>query len=75
MHNTELLIEAMSRQEVGSCADWMRSRASGARSLTASVYRCCQSAILLIYSFLCNITQYQSKDRIFPYLFLMLWEK
>ena len=35
MHNTELLIEAMSRLEVWSCADWMRSRANGARGLTA----------------------------------------
>ena len=52
MHNTELLTEAMSRPEVGSCADWMRSRANGDSSLTASHYRCCQSAISPIYSFL-----------------------
>ena len=29
----------------------MRSRANGARGLTASPYRCCQSAISTIYSF------------------------
>ena len=29
MHNTELLTEAMSRPEVGSCAGWIRSRANG----------------------------------------------
>ena len=52
MHHTELLTEAMSRLEVGSCADWMRSRANGDSSLTASLYQCCQSGISPIYSFL-----------------------
>ena len=45
MHNTELLTKAMSRPEVESCEDWMRSRVNGDSSLTATPYRCCQSAV------------------------------
>ena len=65
MHTTELLTEARSRPEVGSSADWMRSRSNGNSSLTASPYRCCQSAISPIYSFFTSVKQCQSKDRIF----------
>ena len=42
----------MNRLQVGSCVDWMRSRANGDSSLTASLCRCCQSAVSRIYSFL-----------------------
>ena len=76
MHNTELLTEAMSRPEVGSCADWMRSRANGDKQFDSFALSMLSKCNFAIYSFfLCTIRQCQSKDRIFPYLFLLLWEK
>ena len=74
MHNTELLTEAMSRPEVGSCMNWMRSRANGNSSLTATPYRCCQSAISPIYSFFTSINQCQSKD-LFSHIYFCCFGK
>ena len=55
MHNTEILIEAMSRLEVGSCADWMRSRAKGDSSFDSfalSMLSKCNFADIFIFNVL-----------------------
>ena len=60
MHETVLLTKATCIPEVGTCADWMRSRVMAMSNLTG-----CQSSVSPIYSFLHTITQCQSQDRIF----------
>ena len=51
MQETDLLTKATCRPEVGTYADWMRSRVMAMSYLTVSLYRGCLSAFSPRYSF------------------------